>query len=140
MLLIEPLGFQAGFWNTYHSLMIGYLSNFALPRLGEITRCVTLGRKEKIPVDSLFGTVIIERVIDLLMLMLIMMVLLFSWMEKFGAFFGEQVFVPLQQKLIDTFGGTWLFWLLIGGAFAGVILLLYVFRKRLSRFSLVRKI
>ena len=84
--------------------MIGYLSNFALPRLGEVTRCVTLGRKEKIPVDSLFGTVIIERVIDLLMLILIMMVLLFSWMEKFGAFFGEQVFIPLQQKLIDTFG------------------------------------
>lgn len=140
MLLIEPLGFRPAFWSTYHSVMIGYLSNFALPRLGEVTRCVSLGRKEKIAVDSLFGTVIIERVIDLLMLMLIMMVLLFSWMDKFGAFFGEQVWLPLQQKVVDTFGGTWLFWLLIGGSFAGAIILLYVFRKRLSRFSLVKKL
>ena len=139
MLLIEPLGFRTTFWNTYHALMIGYLSNFALPRLGEVTRCVTLGRKEKIPVDSLFGTVIIERVIDLLMLILIMLVLLFSWMEKFGAFFGEQVFIPLRQKLLDSFGGTWLFWLMIGLALAGAFLLLYIFRKQLSRFALIRK-
>jgi uncharacterized protein (TIRG00374 family) len=140
MLLIEPLGYQPAFWNTYHSVMIGYLSNFALPRLGEVTRCVTLGRREKIPVDSLFGTVIIERVIDLLMLILIMLVLLFSWMEKFGTFFGEQVFMPLQQKLMDAFGGTWFFWLMVGVAAFTAVLLLYIFRKRLSRFAFIQKI
>lgn len=139
MLLIEPLGFNPTFWHTYHSLMIGYLSNFALPRLGEVTRCVTLGQREKIPVDSLFGTVIVERVIDLLMLILIMLVLLFSWAEKFGSFFGEQVLVPLQQKLIDAFGGTWFFWLMVGGAVFTAFLLLYIFRKQLSRFSFIRK-
>jgi uncharacterized protein (TIRG00374 family) len=140
MLLIEPLGFKPTFWPTYHALMIGYLSNFALPRLGEVTRCVTLGRREKIPVDSLFGTVIIERVIDLLMLLLIMLVLLLSWVEKFGAFFGEQVLVPLRQKLIDTFGGTWLFWLVLSTLILAALLLLYIFRKKLSRFSFIRKI
>ncbi len=86
VLLIEPLGFKPSFKNTYNSLMVGYLSNFALPRLGEVTRCVTLGKREKIPVESLIGTVIIERVIDLLMLLLIMLYLMFSWMEKFGSF------------------------------------------------------
>ena len=140
MLLIEPLGYRPTFWNTYHSLLIGYLSNFALPRLGEVTRCVTLGRREKIPVDSLFGTVIIERVIDLLMLILIMLVLLFSWAEKFGAFFGEQVLIPLQQKLIDTFGGTWLFWLMVGVGIFVALLLLYLFRKPLSKFAIIKKV
>ncbi len=140
MLLIEPLGYKPTFWNTYHSLMIGYLSNFALPRLGEVTRCVTLGRREKIPVDSLFGTVIVERVIDLLMLILIMLVLLFSWMEKFGAFFGEQVLMPLQQKLVDSFGGTWLFWLMVGVAVFAAFSLLYIFRKHLSKFAIIQKI
>jgi uncharacterized protein (TIRG00374 family) len=139
MLLIEPLGYKPDFWNTYHSLLIGYLSNFALPRLGEVTRCVSLGRREKIPVDSLFGTVIIERVIDLLMLILIMLVLLFSWMEKFGTFFGEQVLLPLQQKLTDAFGLTWLFWLLLAVALIAAFLLLYVFRKRLSGLVIIQK-
>lgn len=140
MLLIEPLGFKPSFSNTYHSLMVGYLSNYALPRLGEVTRCITLGKREKIPVDSLIGTVIIERVTDLLMLMLILVILLVSWMEKFGLFFREQVVDPLQQKLTEVFGGTWLFWMMIASAILLLSLLIYLLRKRLARFSLVRKI
>jgi len=140
MLLIEPLGFKPSFSNTYHSLMIGYLSNYALPRLGEVTRCVTLGRKEKIPVDSLIGTVIIERVIDMVMLLLILFILLLSWMDKFGAFFSEQVYQPLQQRLVDAFGGTWLFWLLIAGGLLGVLAGLYAFREKLGRLVLVQKV
>ncbi len=140
VLLIDPLGFKPSFKNTYHSLMVGYLSNFALPRLGEVTRCVTLGKREKIPVDSLIGTVIIERVTDVVMLLLIMLFLLFSWMEKFGTFFGEQVFAPMREKVTATFGGMFLFWLMVFGILALVILLLYLFRKQLGRFSLVRKV
>ena len=140
VLLIEPLGFKPSFKNTYHSVMVGYLFNFALPRLGEVTRCVTLGKREKIPVDSLFGTVIVERVTDLMMLFLIMLILLVSWMEKFGAFFSQQVFEPLRQKMIDAFGGTTVFWLLVLGSIAVIILLLYIFRKQLMRIVLIRKI
>lgn len=139
-LLIEPLGFKPSFKNTYHSLMVGYLSNYALPRLGEVTRCVTLGKREKIPVDSLIGTVIIERAIDMLMLVLILLVLLFSWMDKFGAFFTEQVYAPLQGKFLDLFGETWVFWLIIFAAILLISILLYFFRKKLSSFSLIRKL
>ncbi len=63
-LLIHPLGDRPTFWHTFHALMIGYFANLALPRIGEITRCVSLGKKEKIAVDKLVGTVIIERTID----------------------------------------------------------------------------
>ena len=139
VLLIEPLGFRPSFMNTYHALMVGYLSNFALPRLGEVTRCVTLGNREKIPVDSLIGTVIIERVIDVVMLLLIMLFLLFSWMEKFGSFFQEQIYTPMQEKVTAAFGGMFLFWLMIIGGLALVVLLLYLFREPLGRFSLARK-
>jgi len=139
VLLIEPLGFKPTFLNTYHSLMVGYLSNFALPRLGEVTRCVMLGQREKIPVDSLFGTVIIERVIDLFMLFLIMLILLFSWMDKFGDFFSQQIFDPLMQKVTGVFGGTLMFWLMIAGSLLLIVFLLYLFRKQLSRLFLIRK-
>lgn len=140
MLLIEPLGFKPSFKNTFLSVMIGYLSNYALPRLGELTRCVTLGKTEKIPVDSLFGTVIVERVIDLLMLMLILLILLLSWMDKFGAFFGGQVLHPLQDKFVNLFGGTLVFWLLVISAVLLISMLLIIFRKTLARFALIRKI
>jgi uncharacterized membrane protein YbhN (UPF0104 family) len=140
MLLIHPLGYKPAFWNTYHALMIGYLSNYALPRVGEVTRCVTLGRREKIPVDALIGTVIVERVIDVIMLFLIMLILLFSWMEKFGTFFSEQVFEPLMGKVSDTFGGTWQFWIMVFGGFMLLLLLVILFRKKLSRFVIFKKV
>jgi uncharacterized protein (TIRG00374 family) len=139
-LLIEPLGYRPSFKNTYHSLMVGYLSNFALPRLGEVTRCVTLGNREKIPVDSLIGTVIIERVTDLIMLLLIMLFLLFSWMDKFGAFFGENVFDPIREKVTTALGGMFLFWLLVFGTLVLIVLLVFLFRKQLGRFRLIRKL
>ena len=139
VLLIEPLGFKPTFRNTYHSLMVGYLSNFALPRLGEVTRCVTLGNREKIPVDSLIGTVIIERVTDLVMLLLIMLYLLFSWMDKFGTFFNENIFDPLRQQVTATLGGMFIFWLLVLGGLAAVILLVIIFRRPLGRIRLVKK-
>jgi hypothetical protein len=91
-------------------------------------------------VDSLIGTVIVERVIDLLMLLLIMLVLLFSWMEKFGNFFTEQIYGPIQDKFIEVFGGTWVFWLILLAVFFLFLALIYFFRKSLVRFSLVRKI
>lgn len=140
VLLIEPLGFKPSFKNTYNSLMIGYLSNFALPRLGEVTRCVSLGKREKIPVDSLIGTVIIERVTDLVMLLMIMLVLIISWAEKFGTFFNDNIFLPMQEKITATFGGMILFWLMVFGTLALILLLLYLFRKPLGKISIVRKI
>lgn len=139
VLLIEPLGYRPSFKNTYHSLMVGYLSNYALPRLGEVTRCVTLGNREKIPVDALIGTVIIERVIDLVMLLLIMLYLLFSWMEKFGAFFEENIFGPLREKVTVAMGGMILFWLMVAGGLALIFVLVFLFRRSLARFSLVRR-
>jgi hypothetical protein len=84
--------------------------------------------------------VIIERVIDMVMLFLIMFILLFSWVEKFGSFFSEQVYLPLQEKLMEAFGGTWLFWLLISGGLFSLFLLLYLFRKKLGRLALVQKL
>ena len=140
ILLIEPLGFNPSFKNTYHSLMVGYLSNYALPRLGEFTRCVTLGKRENIPVDSLIGTVIVERVIDMVMLLLIMLVLLFSWMEKFGTFFSEQVYSPIEDKFIELFGGAWVLWLILFSGMLLIVVVIYIFRKSLLHFSLIRKL
>ena len=75
VLLINPLGFNPSARNAFYAMMTGYLANIALPRIGEITRCVALGKKEKIPVDQLIGTVVIERTIDFFSLLLIMIVI-----------------------------------------------------------------
>jgi uncharacterized protein (TIRG00374 family) len=69
-LLIEPLGFQPRLLHASWALAIGYMANIAIPRMGEISRCITLNRTDRIPIDRLFGTVITERIIDVIVLVL----------------------------------------------------------------------
>lgn len=68
---LEPLGFKTKFWNNFFAVMIAYLVNLAVPRLGEISRCGVTARYEKVPFNKLLGTVIAERVADFLILIAI---------------------------------------------------------------------
>ncbi|MGB8489974.1 MAG: lysylphosphatidylglycerol synthase transmembrane domain-containing protein [Bacteroidales bacterium] len=140
MLLIHPLNYKPSFMNTFYALMTGYLANLALPRVGELTRCIALGKKEKIPADRLFGTVIVERTIDLISLLLIMLVLIIIKGAEINQFLRESVFVPLQREIFATLGFTWLIWAII---IAGSIVSLFVLirnRKKLRRFRLFAKL
>src|SRR5438046_4337076 len=67
-LMIEPLGYSPSLRNTTYAVSIGYFANLAFPRLGEVTRCGTLTRAEAIPFSSLLGTVIVERIVDVISL------------------------------------------------------------------------
>jgi uncharacterized protein (TIRG00374 family) len=70
-LLIQSLGYNPSKANTFFAVMIGYMTNQALPRVGEVLKCTVLGRYEKIPVDKLIGTIILERMVDAITLLII---------------------------------------------------------------------
>jgi len=70
-MLIESAEKKPRLSNTFWAVMTGYLANYALPRLGEVSRCGVLSKYEKISFTRVVGTVVAERLIDLLMLMLI---------------------------------------------------------------------
>lgn len=79
-ILIEALGYKTRVSTTYESVLIAYFANTVFPRLGEVTRCGTLTKKENIPFDKSFGTVISERVLDLVILFaMAILVILFQW-------------------------------------------------------------
>ena len=99
LLLIEPLNYKPSFMNSLYALNTGYLANFAFPRLGELTRCASLSKAEKIPVDKLFGTVIIERIIDLVTVTILLFVLIIFRFDFFGTWLNENIFSPLADKL-----------------------------------------
>jgi uncharacterized protein (TIRG00374 family) len=82
--------------------MVGYLANTAIPRLGEITRCGVLSRKDKIPFDSLFGSVIAERVFDMIVLVIIMFAVIIFQLDLLGGFIDKYVVTPLDSKFSDN--------------------------------------
>lgn len=140
MILIHPLGYKPSFRHTFHGMMTGYLANLALPRIGEITRCMTLGKKENIPADQLFGTVVIERAVDFITLLLIMITMIFTGGEKINEFLRVSILIPLRDKVFHAFGFSWIFWIIL--AAAGIITLYIIirYRKNLRRFRFFDKI
>lgn len=139
-LLIEPLGYRPSLINTYHSLLVGYLANFAFPRLGEITRCASLAKKEKIPVDKLIGTVILERAVDLLSLFILLIILVIFRFETFGSFFRESIFIPLGEKLNGILNLSWILWTIALVMVAGSIVSYFIIRKRIAHLNVVIRI
>lgn len=117
---LEPLGRQVTFADTYHAMMIGYLANLVLPRMGEVFRCSVLKRSSNIPVQASFGTVITERLIDLVMLLSLLGI----------AFLVE--FERLHNYFIDLFSDRYnsiqadktLLYVIVGAAIAGILALL----------------
>ena len=63
-----PMGYKSSLKNQYHSLMIGYLVNLTIPRSGEFSRAIMLKRSDNIPIGPAFGTIVTERIIDIIIL------------------------------------------------------------------------
>ncbi|MDA8930835.1 flippase-like domain-containing protein [Bacteroidia bacterium] len=76
-LLLEPMGYKATTAGSFHAVILGYLVNMGLPRVGEITRPAVLSKLEDIPLNKLVGTVVVERVVDLLITLLIAIAIFF---------------------------------------------------------------
>ena len=115
-LLLHPMGFHPSLFKTFLALMIGYLFNLFMPRLGEVMRCGILKKSEYIPMSNSLGTVIAERFIDLLSLFILILIALVSGFEQFKillhATMGEKIasfkggkFYWLIALLLLTVGG-----------------------------------
>ncbi|SFT78710.1 hypothetical protein SAMN04489724_2221 [Algoriphagus locisalis] len=109
---------------AYHALMVGYLVNMLIPRAGEVARCGVLTRTNGISIGYLIGTVIVERSVDLLCL--VSVILLAFLVEK-------ELFLNLADQLIsiDSLGERILSNLpiAIGGVAVLALFLFFVFKR-----------
>jgi len=99
--LLAPLGYKPHFMNSFFSVMIGYLINLILPRVGEVSRCGVLSKYEKIPFSKLFGTVIAERIADITILGSIMLAVILVQLTTI-----KTLLLSILPKDIDT--GYWI--------------------------------
>lgn len=67
-LIMEPLGYRPSIINTFLAVLIGYLANLAVPRLGEVLKCTLLAKYEKVPAEKIVGTIVAERAFDVISL------------------------------------------------------------------------
>ena len=129
LLLLEPMGYKPKLINSVNSVAITYFTNLALPRAGEVARATSLNQSEGIPVDKLLGTIVIERIIDMIMLLLIITLTIFVRSEDLFNFFntaisqkGESGAEPIDFSLL----------IYIGYATVIILVILFLFRKKIK--------
>jgi uncharacterized membrane protein YbhN (UPF0104 family) len=97
-ILMEPLGYQPRVFNTYMAVLIGYMANLAVPRLGEVLKCTILARYEKVPADKLVGTIVAERAFDVLCLTLVIVITLLTQADLIGGYISSTLNEILKSK------------------------------------------
>ena len=101
-ILMRPMGYTPSFLNTFFAVMIGYLANLAVPRLGEVLKCTILARYEKVPAEKLVGTIVAERAVDVISLGLVFLLAMISQFDVVGEF-GTQLFRQLFENKAGDF-------------------------------------
>ncbi len=124
-LLINSLGYKTRLSSTFFAVMIGYLANTAVPRMGEFVRCGVLSKKEKIPFNSLFGTVISERLFDMISLLVIIFLVIVFQMELVGDLL-ERLFGPILESV---FSNVWSITFFLVGTLVFLLLLIWIVWK-----------
>lgn len=128
-LMLEPMGHQISNSNSLWSISFGYLMNLTIPRSGEVARATALYGVERIPVDQSFGTIILERVVDLMcMLCFLGLTLIFK---------GDVISSVYESSGAD-FNPNKIFFI-IGVLLLGAVLF-FMFKKRLASVPVLDKI
>lgn len=136
-ILMEPMGYAPSNFNVFAAVMIGYLVNAGVPRLGEVIKCSMLARYEKVRVDRLVGTIVMERAVDVICLLVVFAcALLFQ-----GHVISEHIGARFTSFFSDPSGHTSLRKVAIAFAvLAAGLLLLYIVLKRFGHIDAVAKI
>lgn len=88
-ILLKPLGYTPNYWNTFSAVMIMFFANLLFPRLGEVMRCTILYKYENVPVEKSIGTMVLERIIDLVCILILGGIILLLEYQRFYQFFAD---------------------------------------------------
>lgn len=111
-LLIESLGKKPRTINTFLAVMVGYFANLALPRMGEISRCGIISKYEDISFSKLVGTVVLERVLDIIMLLIFLLIALSTQFGVISDFFTNNP--QVSENLSNVFASSYTLYVIIG--------------------------
>lgn len=135
--LIQPLGYSPSVTNTFFATMLGYFFNMLVPRLGEVMKCTILAKNEKIPADKLIGTMVTERLVDALCLLIVFVITIITQFDIINQYASTK----FSAILYDVDGNVKLgrvgLLLLI---FAAIALIVFWILKKYSSHPTIKKI
>lgn len=136
-ILMKPMGYNPSLVNTFFAVMVGYLANLAVPRLGEVLKCTILGKYEKVPADKLVGTILVERAIDVVSLLIVFVIAIATQAD----IIGEYAKTTIRKNFLS--GSTQGMIIKIIAIIAAVILIYFVLKfifKKYQDIGFVKKV
>ena len=126
-LLLEPMEYNPKLKNVFAVTMAGYLANSAVPRLGEILKCTLLARYEKLKVDKLVGSILIERAFDFVCYLIFIVLTVLIQVNILGDYIGDKVSGIGKGPGLSI-------WMKLGIIIAAGILILFLLRYLFRRY------
>lgn len=134
-MLLEPLGYRVSFANSLLTILLGYFANLGFPRMGEVVRAGTLARYERLPVERVMGTLVVDRLMDFVCLGLVVGLAF--------VFEADTLWQFIHQNRSSGSGGGFFsnpaVQLVLLALLAGTLLII-VFRQRLLQIPVFQKI
>ncbi len=118
-MMLKPIGIKAGFFSSFNSIMLGYFANLGLPRVGEFVRAGALAKKENVKFDKVMGTIVLDRIIDVISLLIVFVITILISSGKLLNFIKDNG--DLSNKIINIVNNP-VYWfvfviLFVGGFF-----------------------
>lgn len=128
-LFFHPMGYRPRFGNTFMSVLVAYFANLAIPRLGEVLRCTFMYRYEQVPVEKSLGTVVSERVIDILTFLTLFLVAFFMEYRHLHDYVSNMFFQGMESRR----GVMWMALGVLALAVLVIVAMTVYYRRRRNR-------
>ena len=126
LITLEPLGYRPRKGDSIDSIFVAYATNVVLPRVGEVSRCAVLSRYDKVPFNKSLGTLVAERLVDMLVVLLFVCVMLLTQFDVFMSLFAQTGTTKISFAELLTSPKTYV---IIGGA-VGVCSVLWIATRK----------
>ena len=127
-LALEPLGFRPSSRVSVYSIFVAYAANLVVPRVGEVSRCVILEQYEKVPFAQSLGTVVTERAIDTLMVLLLTVVAVLLQWPVFYRFVADAGLGLGGNSFFTSMGG----WIVVLLSLLAIMVLAYLLLRKMA--------
>ena len=135
LITLEPLGYRPKKGDCIDSIFIAYAANVVVPRVGEVSRCAVLTKYDKIPFSKSLGTLVAERLVDMLLVLIFVCVMLLTQLDVFMSLFAQTGTNEASFAQLFTSPKTYL---VLGGVIA-VGTLLWLWMKKTAFYAKIKQ-
>lgn len=135
VMMYDAMGYSISTKNSFYAVLIGYMMSYIIPRAGEVSRCASLNKTDSMPIEKSLGTVVTERLVDMLILLLIIAFLFVIQFDLLVNFISHS----LDSKTESTTNSILIKSLLALFVIISIVLF-FVFRKKIVQHAFYQKL